>query len=222
MRLTAEDGYQAQRSYSIASGPEDEQLLLTVERLEDGEVSPYLAEALVPGDELELRGPIGGYFVWESAHGGPLLLIAGGSGIAPFRSVLRHHTAVGSDVPLRLLYSARSINEVIYRKELESADQDVQLILTREWPEDFAGHRGRIDQTFLDQAAWPPRRATADLHLRPERLRRDSRRGARPERAPTGPDQDRAVRTHGELINQWMHSTATRSQERCSSTSGAR
>jgi ferredoxin-NADP reductase len=160
VRLTAEDGYQAQRSYSIASGPEDEQLMLTVERLEDGEVSPYLAEVMVPGDELELRGPIGGYFVWESSLGDPLLLIAGGSGIVPFRAMLRHHAAIGSDVPARLLYSARSADEVIYREELERLATenrvDVQLILTREWPDGFRGHRGRIDQAFLEQAAWPP------------------------------------------------------------------
>ena len=97
-RLTAPDGYQAQRSYSIASGPEDDRLVLTVERLDDGEVSPYLTDELIPGDELELRGPIGGYFVWEEQLGGPLLMIAGGSGVVPFRSMLRHREAVGSDV----------------------------------------------------------------------------------------------------------------------------
>jgi ferredoxin-NADP reductase len=160
VRLTAEDGYQAQRSYSIASGPEDGQLILTVELLQDGEVSPYLAEVLVPGDELELRGPIGGYFVWESSLGGPLLLIAGGSGIVPFRAMLRHHAAVGSAVPARLLYSARSVSEVIYREELERLPTengvDVQLILTREWPDGFTGHRGRIDRALLEQTAWPP------------------------------------------------------------------
>src|SRR4249919_3295945 len=103
VRLTAEDGYQAQRSYSIASGPEDEHLVLTVERLDDGEVSPYLVGELRPGDELELRGPIGGYFVWNQSLAGPLLLIAGGSGIVPFRSMLRHRSATGSDVAVRLL-----------------------------------------------------------------------------------------------------------------------
>ena len=117
MRLTAEDGYQAQRSYSIASGPEDEHLVLTVERLEDGEVSPYLVDELRPGDELELRGPIGGYFVWEESLGGPLLLVAGGSGVVPLRSMLRHRAATHSTIPARLLYSARSLPEVIYRDE---------------------------------------------------------------------------------------------------------
>src|SRR5438552_1115030 len=107
VRLTADDGYQAERSYSIASAPEDQQLVITVERLDDGEVSPYLVDELRPGDAVELRGPIGGYFVWDEALGGPLLLVAGGSGIVPLRSMLRHHAAIESTVPVRLLYSAR-------------------------------------------------------------------------------------------------------------------
>src|SRR5207302_7391133 len=128
VRLTAEDGYQAQRSYSIGSAPEDAQLVLTVERLDDGEVSPYLVDVLRPGDELELRGPIGGYFVWEEALGGPLLLVAGGSGIVPFRSMLRHRAASVSTVPARLLYSARTLDDVIYRDELvRLADDDVEV-----------------------------------------------------------------------------------------------
>ena len=99
VRLTAEDGYQAQRSYSIASASEDGRLTLTVDRLEEGEVSPYLTEVLMRGDKLELRGPIGGYFTWEAAEGGPLLLVAGGSGVVPIMAMIRHRTAVGSDVP---------------------------------------------------------------------------------------------------------------------------
>jgi ferredoxin-NADP reductase len=160
VRLTAPDGYQAQRSYSIASGPEDDQLVLTVERLDDGEVSPYLADELMPGDELELRGPIGGYFVWEESQGGPLLMIAGGSGVVPFRSMLRHREAVGSDVQARLLYSARSLDEVIYRDELSrfhAADGvQVTFALTRRWPDDWTGHRGRIDAALLARVGWPP------------------------------------------------------------------
>jgi ferredoxin-NADP reductase len=160
VRLTAEDGYQAQRSYSIASGPEDSLLTLTVERLEDGEVSPYLVGELRPGDELELRGPIGGYFVWEQSLGGPVLLVAGGSGIVPFRSMLRHRAAVESTAAVRLLYSLRSSSEVIYREELQrlSADDEVDVCfaLTREWPEDWSGHRGRIDRELLEQTAWSP------------------------------------------------------------------
>lgn len=160
VRLTAEDGYQAQRSYSIASGPEDEHLVLTVERLEDGEVSPYLVGELRAGDGLELRGPIGGYFVWEQSLAGPLLLVAGGSGIVPFRSMLRHRAAVGSNVAVRLLYSARSLDEVIYREELDAFGGggdgvDVSFTLTREWPADWTGHRGRIDSQLLEKVAWP-------------------------------------------------------------------
>jgi len=159
VRLTAEDGYQAQRSYSIASAPEDGHLVLTVERLEDGEVSPYLVDELRPGDELELRGPIGGYFVWEEALGGPLLLLAGGSGIAPLRSMVRHRVATDSSVPVRLLYSARTLDDVIYRDELARlADYDgvdVRFTLTREWPEGWRGYRRRIDREILEQDAWP-------------------------------------------------------------------
>jgi ferredoxin-NADP reductase len=160
VRLTAEDGYQAQRSYSIASAPEDVALVLTVERLDDGEVSPYLVDELRPGDELELRGPIGGYFVWEASLGGPLLLVAGGSGVVPFRSILRHRKAIESTVPVRLLYSARSLAEVIYRQELTgvAADGavDIRYTLTREQPEGWHGYGRRIDQQLLDEIAWPP------------------------------------------------------------------
>jgi ferredoxin-NADP reductase len=160
VRLTAEDGYQAQRSYSIASGPEDAELLLTIERLDDGEVSPYLVDELRPGDELELRGPIGGYFVWERSSDGPLLLIAGGSGVVPFRAMLRHHVASGSDTAVRLLYSARSLDEVLYRQEFESVTSEhriaVWLALTRAWPEGWEGHRGRISPELLREVSWPP------------------------------------------------------------------
>jgi ferredoxin-NADP reductase len=159
IRLTAEDGYQAERSYSIASAPEDAHLVLTVERLDDGEVSPYLVDVLRPGDELELRGPIGGYFIWEESLGGPLLLVAGGSGIVPFRAIIRHRMATGSRVPVRLLYSARSETELIYKGELREAGAtdgvDVQVTLTREWPDGWDGHRGRIDRSLLEEVAWP-------------------------------------------------------------------
>jgi ferredoxin-NADP reductase len=160
VRLTAEDGYQAQRSYSIASAPEDGQLMLTVERLDDGEVSPYLVDELRPGDELELRGPIGGYFVWERSLGGPLLLVAGGSGMVPFRSMVRHWAAGDHGTVARLIYSSRSLPEVIYRAELAqlAAEDglDVRLALTREWPDDWDGHRGRVDRGFLEEVGWAP------------------------------------------------------------------
>jgi ferredoxin-NADP reductase len=160
IRLTAEDGYQAQRSYSIASAPEDRLLALTIERLDDGEVSPYLTDVLEPGDELELRGPIGGYFVWERSLPGPLQLIAGGSGIVPLRAMLRHWVASDRLVPVRLLYSARSLDDAIFREELLGLaaydEVDVQIALTRAWPAGWSGHRGRIDRTLIDAVAWPP------------------------------------------------------------------
>jgi ferredoxin-NADP reductase len=160
VRLTAEDGYQAQRSYSIASAPEDDLLVVTVERIDDGEVSPYLVDELQPGDGLELRGPVGGYFVWEEALGGPLLLVGGGSGVVPLRAMLRHHAAIGSSVPVRLLYSARSIGDVIYRNELTelstTSDADIRFTLTRSAPKEWHGYRGRIDRRLVEEVAWPP------------------------------------------------------------------
>ena len=161
VRLTAEDGYQAQRSYSIASPPEVPQITLTVERLDDGEVSPYLIEALQEGDQLELRGPIGGYFTWQAADGGRLLLIAGGSGIVPLMAMLRHRAAQHSAVPARLLYSSRAFDEIIYRQELEQlAEADPALTvthtLTRRQPAEWTGYRRRIDRAMLAEVAWPP------------------------------------------------------------------
>jgi ferredoxin-NADP reductase len=159
IRLTAEDGYQAQRSYSIASAPEDSDLVLTVERLDDGEVSPYLVEELAPGDQLELRGPVGGYFVWEQSLGGPLLLVGGGSGVVPLRAMLRHHRAVESSVPVRLLYSARTLGDVIYHDELTELDAtteiDVHFTLTRGQPEGWDGYSRRIDRELLEDVSWP-------------------------------------------------------------------
>jgi ferredoxin-NADP reductase len=161
VRLTADDGYQTQRSYSIASAPApDQRIALTVERLDDGEVSPYLAGELHAGDKLELRGPIGGYFVWETALGGPLLLVAGGSGICPLMAMLRLRHAAGSTVPTRLLYSSRSLEEVIFRDELDAlvaADTGLEVIhtLTRTQPADWTGERRRIDAAMLTEVAWP-------------------------------------------------------------------
>jgi ferredoxin-NADP reductase len=154
VRLTAEDGYQVQRSYSIASAPEDEQLVLTVEQLPDGEVSPYLTDVLMPGDQLELRGPIGGYFVWQESFGGPLLLVGGGSGVVPLRAMLRHHRAVGSEVPARLLYSARTQGDLIYRTELE--EYETTFTLTRERDPSWTGRTGRVDGDLIAELAWPP------------------------------------------------------------------
>ena len=156
VRLTAEDGYTAERSYSIASAP-GEPLAITVERLENGEVSPYLTHELRVGDELELRGPIGGYFVWEPSDDNPLMLIAGGSGVVPLRSMLRHRLRAGSDVPARLLYSSRTLPDVIYHGELDQYRDGVWVIctLTRSQPPGWTGYSGRVNPAMLTETAWP-------------------------------------------------------------------
>jgi ferredoxin-NADP reductase len=157
IRLTADDGYVAERSYSIASAP-GEPVMVTVERLDDGEVSPYLTEELRVGDEIEVRGPIGGYFVWDGDDTPlPLLLAAGGSGVVPFRSILRHRASIGSAAPVRLLYSARSLPDVIYRAELDHPADGVEVIytLTRQQPPDWTGHSGRVNAALLADVAWP-------------------------------------------------------------------
>jgi ferredoxin-NADP reductase len=160
VRLTAEDGYQAQRSYSIASAPEDERLVLTVERIPDGEVSPYLVDELIVGDMIEIRGPIGGYFVWEADIGGRLLLVAGGSGVVPLMAMVRHRAAVGSTVPTRLLYSSRSIDDVIYRADLDrlaGTNDGFEIVhtLTRVQPPDWTGYSRRVDAEMLTEVSWP-------------------------------------------------------------------
>jgi len=159
VRLTAEDGYQAQRSYSIASPPEDERVVLTVERLDDGEVSPYLVDEVRVGDRFELRGPIGGYFVWEAVLGGPLLLVAGGSGVVPLMAMIRHRRAVGNGTPTRLLYSSRTLEDVIYREELDRLGGagdglDVVHTLTRGQPPGWTGYGRRIDAEMLREVTW--------------------------------------------------------------------
>ena len=156
VRLTAEDGYTAERSYSIATA-DDEPVAITVERLDDGEVSPYLTEELRAGDQLELRGPIGGWFVWDTSDGGPLLLVAGGSGVVPLRAILRHRQRTGSDVPARLLYSSRTLAEVIYHSELDQYRDGVEVsyTLTRSQPPGWTGYSGRVDAALLAKIAWP-------------------------------------------------------------------
>jgi ferredoxin-NADP reductase len=161
VRLTAPDGYQTQRSYSIASPPERVgELELTVERIPDGEVSPYLHDILVVGDQLELRGPIGGYFVWDVSLGGPLVLVAGGSGIVPLMAMLRHRAAQHSTVPVRLLYSSRTSDDLIYRDELDglaAADRALEVFftVTRQPPASWTGYRRRIDPTMLGEVMKP-------------------------------------------------------------------
>lgn len=161
IRLTAPDGYQAQRSYSIASEPEREgEVDLTVERIDDGEVSTYMHDVLAPGDRIEARGPIGGYFVWEATIDEPLLLIAGGSGVVPLMSMLRHRAAAGGRNPTALLYSSRAFEDIIYYDELErlraaAGGPQVFHTLTRSQPADWKGYRRRIDQDMLREVAGP-------------------------------------------------------------------
>ena len=154
VRLTAEDGYQAQRSYSIASAP-GEPLAITVERLEDGEVSPYLVGEAHEGDRFEVRGPIGGYFVWDADEPERVLLVAGGSGVVPLMAMARHRARAGGEAPMRLLYSSRSLEDVIYREELETLGIDVVHTLTREQPPGWSGYARRIDDELLREVAFP-------------------------------------------------------------------
>jgi ferredoxin-NADP reductase len=159
LRLTAEDGYQAVRSYSLASASEAGAVTLTVERLEDGEVSPFLVDELRSGDRLELRGPVGGYFVWGPDDGGPLLLVGGGSGVVPLMAMIRQRGTAGSSTPVRLIYSSRSQEEIIYRGELERRAADEQALeliytLTRSQPDGWTGYRRRIDADLLHEVGW--------------------------------------------------------------------
>jgi ferredoxin-NADP reductase len=160
VRLTAEDGYQAERSYSIASAPQAGTLWLTVERMDDGEVSPYFVDEIRAGDQFEVRGPIGGPFTWRVSDGGPLLLLAGGSGLVPLMSMLRHRAARGSDADARLLYSVRAPEDVLYATELEALGEDPALVvettLTRSAPPGWSGRRGRISAVMLEQLGPPP------------------------------------------------------------------
>ena len=164
VRLTAPDGYQAQRSYSLASPP-GEPPAITVERLEDGEVSPFLVGELRPGDRIEIRGPIGGWFVWEPGDGGPLLLVGGGSGVVPLMAMARLRAAAGSDVPARLLLSSRSWEDVIYRDDLAVLAEgpgglEVVHTLTRAQPPGWTGYARRVDEAMLREVAWPAEAGT--------------------------------------------------------------
>jgi len=160
VRLTAEDGYEAERSYSIASPPEQRSVALTIERLDDGEVSPYLVGELKIGDKIELRGPIGGYFVWRAGDDRPLLLVAGGSGVVPLMAMLRHRASVSHKSPARLLLSSRTFDDIIYREELDrlvAANDGLSVFstLTREKPSGWKGYTRRIDAEMVRDVAWP-------------------------------------------------------------------
>lgn len=157
VRLTAADGYQAHRSYSVASAP-GEAVQITVERIPEGEVSPFLVDGIEVGDQFDVRGPLGRYFVWEPNGAGPVLLVAGGSGVVPLRSMMRHRVQSNVDTPMRLLYSTRSLDDVIYRKELDKAANDgvdVILTLTRSAPADWTGYARRVDEEMLAEVKWP-------------------------------------------------------------------
>jgi ferredoxin-NADP reductase len=157
VRLTAPDGYRAQRSYSVASSPLDEGTIeLTIDRLADGEVSPYFHDVLVEGDRVEVRGPFASYFVWRGER--PVLLVGGGSGVVPLMAILRHRRRTMPEVPMRLVYSIRAADDVIYRDEL---GDDAVLTFTREPPEAWSGHTGRIDAPLLAEAATPADSGTA-------------------------------------------------------------
>jgi ferredoxin-NADP reductase len=160
VRLTAEDGYQAQRSYSIASEPEASAVTLTVERIAEGEVSPYLAGEARVGDRFEMRGPIGGYFVWTAALAEPLYLVAGGSGVVPLMAMLRHRAAAGGQAPAALLYSSRSFDDIIYRAELERLSGQgggltIVHTLTRQQPAGWQGFARRVDRAMLAETGFP-------------------------------------------------------------------
>jgi len=160
IRLTADDGYQAERSYSIATPADGSRVAVTVERIDGGEVSPYLVDELQVGDRLELRGPIGGWFVWKPELGGPLLLVAGGSGLVPLMAMVRARVATGSDAPVRLLLSARTAEDVIYAAELGTISGgrvgvDVVQTLTRAQPPGWSGYRRRVDREMVAEVAWP-------------------------------------------------------------------
>ncbi|HEY1487213.1 MAG TPA: ferredoxin reductase [Micromonosporaceae bacterium] len=161
VRLTAPDGYSAQRSYSIASAPEPGRIELTVQRVDDGEVSEYLVDIARPGDQMEIRGPIGGYFAWMPADPDPVLLIAGGSGVVPLMAMVRTRAASGARTPFRLIYSVRTQDDVIYADELRKRARDdrgldVSYAYTRTAPDGWRGRIGRLDADRLGAAGWPP------------------------------------------------------------------
>ncbi len=160
LRLTAEDGYSVQRSYSISSAPDGDRVELAVQRVEDGEVSPYLCDVLSVGDKIELRGPVGGWFVWRASDPAPVTLVAGGSGIAPLMAMVRTRAAEGSRVPFRLVYSARTPDDVYFADELlrrarEDAGLDVKIVYTRRTPEGSPEPPGRLGVATLNTYGWP-------------------------------------------------------------------
>jgi ferredoxin-NADP reductase len=166
LRLTAADGYSTQRSYSIANASEPGRVELTVQRVPDGEVSPYLTELAEPGDQFELRGPIGGYFTWSPAEPAPVLLVGGGSGIVPLMAMIRTRSVAGSRAPFRLIYSSRGPDDVIYAAELDrlaaagvtASGIEISYVYTRSTPVGWPNPPGRLDRAALAAAGWSPDR----------------------------------------------------------------
>jgi len=159
LRLTAEDGYTAQRSYSIASAPDGERIDLAVVRIDDGEVSPYLTTDLEAGDQVEVRGPVGGYFTWDPADTRPTLLVGGGSGVVPLLAMLRQHAARDHPAPMHLVYSARTVGDLLYRDELAAlatGTRAVAITLTRDADAPAPYRHGRVDAAVLGEIGWPP------------------------------------------------------------------
>jgi ferredoxin-NADP reductase len=202
VRLTAEDGYQAERSYSIASASDGTRVALTVQRLDDGEVSPYLTDELRPGDKIELRGPIGGYFVWQPSERGPLMLVAGGSGIVPLMAMIRTRAAADDDTETRLLYSSRSQDDIIYRDELEQLSGKgltVVHALTDSQPPGVDQLRAASRRRDARRGHAYPGQAAAALRVRTDAVRRGGGRIARAARTRSPSDQDRTLRPHRRL-----------------------
>ncbi len=204
VRLTAEDGYQAARSYSLAQPATGDRIAITVQQVPDGEVSPYLTDVLSVGDPVELRGPLGGWFVWRPAETNPVLLVAGGSGIVPLMAMVRARRAAGSMVPFRLLYSVRTPADLYYAEELRvprggDLGVDVNYVFTRSSPDGFARAPARIGVADINSARLAAGLRADLLRLRPDRFRRDRRRHPRRPRPRPAPGQDRTLRTHWRL-----------------------
>ncbi len=205
VRLTADDGYRAQRSYSIASAPEDDQLMITVEELVDGEVSPWMVEVAAEGDQFEVRGPFGGWFVWDASQTQPLFLVAGGSGLVPLMSMLRHRRNAGSEVPARLLISAREADDVLYARELERIGAEVTHHLHA--PRARGLERLRAPRRPRDAAGARAARR-AHLRLRAHDLRGDGGQRPRGARPRAGEHQDGALRRDWRLTMEHLDGNA--------------
>jgi Oxidoreductase NAD-binding domain/Oxidoreductase FAD-binding domain len=203
VRLTAEDGYQAQRTYSVASPPGDHFLELTVVSIDDGEVSPYLTTDADVGDQFELRGPVGGWFVWDGDDTTPVLLVGGGSGVVPLIAMMRHHARLASTTATWLIYSARTLDDVIGRSELttlaDRGHRDVTVTPTRELSSQWTGHRDRVDASLLSEVALATAGSFPVLRLWTDTFRRGRQRRPRRPRPSGRNRQDRTLWTDGRM-----------------------